>query len=161
LKNLTKLYLDNNSLTFLPPEISELKNLSELSLLHNRIITLPHEISGLKNLTKLYLGNNQLKSLPPEISELKNLSKIHLDNNKLTSLPPEILELNLDIQLAGFSMVNVISLKGNPLENPPIEILKQGREAVINYFKSLEDGNEPLNEVKFYWLGMEVQAKLR
>lgn len=153
LKNLTKLYLDNNSLTFLPPEISELKNLSELSLLHNRIITLPHEISGLKNLTKLYLGNNQLKSLPPEISELKNLSKIHLDNNKLTSLPPEILELNLDIQLAGFSMVNVISLKGNPLENPPIEIVKQGREAVINYFKSLEDGKEPLNEVKVLLVG--------
>ena len=153
LKNLSKLYLDYNRLTSLPPEISELKNLSELSLLNNRLITLPPEISGLKNLTKLYLSNNQLKSLPPEISELKNLTLFRLDYNKLTSLPPEILELDLDIELTGFWMVNLISLKGNPLESPPIEIVKQGREGILNYFKSLEDGKEPLNEVKVLLVG--------
>ena len=48
---------------------------------------------------------------------------------------------------------NGIFLEGNPLENPPVEIVKQGREAVINYFKSLEDEKEPLNEVKVLLVG--------
>ncbi|WP_440955314.1 COR domain-containing protein [Methanosarcina sp. Mfa9] len=153
LKNLTILYLDNNQLTSLPSEISGLKNLTELSLHNNQLTSLPSEISGLKNLTKLYLGNNQLISLPPEISGLKNLTKLYLGNNKLTSLPPEILELGLEVELEKYWEFNIIYLKGNPIENPPVEIIKKGRGAVFNYFKSLEDEKEPLNEVKVLLVG--------
>ena len=56
----------------------------------------------------------------------------------MTSLPPEILELGLDIKWKYHFLQEGIFLEGNPLENPPIEIVKKGREAVINYFKSLE-----------------------
>ncbi len=48
---------------------------------------------------------------------------------------------------------NIIYLGGNPFENPPVEIVKNGREAVINYFKSLESEQKPLNEVKILLVG--------
>ncbi|AKB24843.1 E3 ubiquitin-protein ligase SspH2 [Methanosarcina sp. MTP4] len=46
-----------------------------------------------------------------------------------------------------------VLLENNPFEIPPVEIIKQGREAVINYFKSLEGEKEPLNEVKVLLVG--------
>jgi small GTP-binding protein len=114
---------------------------------------LPPEISELKNLKALFIYNNQLTSLPSEISKLKNLKILDMRDNQLTSLPPEILELGLNITWEDRFVVEGIFLEGNPLENPPVEIIKQGREAVINYFKSLEGEKEPLNEVKVLLVG--------
>ena len=153
LKNLTKLYTYNNQLTSLPPEISELKNLTKLSISRNQLTSLPPEISELKNLTELYVSRNQLTSLPSEIIELKNLTKLDMSENQLTSLPPEILELDLEIEWVNGWKSNVIFVNENPFENPPVEIIKQGRKAVVNYFKSLEDEGEPLNEVKVLLVG--------
>ncbi|MDR7666720.1 COR domain-containing protein [Methanosarcina sp. Z-7115] len=153
LKNLTKINISRNQLTSLPPEISELKNLKELDIFDNRLTSLLPEISELKNLTKVNIYNNRLTSLPPEISELKNLTKINISRNQLTSLPPEILELGLGIKWKYQFLEEGIFLEGNPLENPPVEIVKQGREAVLNYFKSLENEKQPLNEVKVLLVG--------
>ncbi|AKB44605.1 COR domain-containing protein [Methanosarcina vacuolata] len=153
LKNLTTLYMFWNQLTSLPPEITELKNLIKLDISRNELTSLPPEITELKNLTRLDISRNKLTSLPPEITELKNLTTLILSDNQLTSLPPEILELGIDIEWESNSAEKGIFLEGNPLENPPIEIVKQGREAVINYFKSLEGEKKPLNEVKVLLVG--------
>jgi small GTP-binding protein domain len=153
LKNLRKLYIFDNQLTSLPPEIKELKNLTEFDISRNQFTWLSPEISKLKNLTLLFISGNQLTSLPPEISKLKSLIKLDISHNQLTWLPPEILELGLEIKWNYELTDKGIFSKGNPLENPPIEILKQGMEAVFNYFKSLEDGKEPLNEVKVLLVG--------
>lgn len=151
LKNLTQLDVDNNQLTSLPSKISELKNLTRLYISYNQLTSLPPEIRELKNLTRLDLSKNKLTLLPSEISGLKNLEKLDLSENKLTSLPPEILELDLEM---GYRVrYNGILLRGNPLETPPIEIVKYGREAVVNYFKSLEEEKKPLNEVKVLMVG--------
>ena len=117
--------------------------------------SLPPEISELKNLTELDISDNQLTSLPPEISELKNLTELDISDNRLTSLLPEILELRLNIQWKykqESSKSNTIYLKGNPLENPPLEIVRQGKEESDD-FKSLEGENKPLNEVKVLLVG--------
>ncbi len=153
LKNLMQLDLSYNQLSSLPPEISEMKNLTQLDLSNNHLFSLPPEISELKYLVQLDLSSNQLSSLPPEISKLENLTQLDLSSNQLSSLPLEILELGLDINLENRWKSNSIFLEGNPLENPPVEIVKQGREAVVNYFKSLEGEKEPLNEVKVLLVG--------
>jgi len=153
LKNLSQLYIHNNQLISLPPEISELKNLKHLNISRNLLTSLPSEISKLKSLTQLNISDNQLTSLPPEIHELKNLRYFDISRNQLISLPPEILELNLRIEWEKIFNFNIIYLGENPFENPPVEIVKKGREAVINYFKSLEDGKELLNEVKVLLVG--------
>ncbi|MGB9940660.1 COR domain-containing protein [Methanosarcina sp.] len=128
-------------------------NATTLDLSFKELTSLPPEILELKNLTTLYISNNQLTSLPPEISELKNLTTLDISNNQLTSLPPEILELGLYITWKYQLGEKGIFLEGNPLEIPPVEIVIKGREAVINYFNSLEYGKEPLNEVKVLLVG--------
>jgi len=152
LNNLETFSIVDNGFTFLPSEILELKNLTKLFVSNNLLTSLPPEITELKNLTILDISRNELTSLPPEITELKNLITLILSDNQLTSLPPEILELDLDIKWDRIGTEGIF-LEGNPLENPPIEIVKQGREAVINYFKSLEGEKKPLNEVKVLLVG--------
>ncbi len=153
LKNLTRFDISGNQFTSFPPEIIELKNLTQLYIYDNQLTSLPPEISELKNLTRFDISNNQLTSLPPEISELKNLTQLNTSGNQLTSFPPEILELGMDIKWEYQLLNEGVFLERNPLENPPAEIVKQGREAVINYFKSLEGEKEPLNEVKVLLVG--------
>ncbi|AKB51693.1 hypothetical protein MSBRW_2440 [Methanosarcina barkeri str. Wiesmoor] len=153
LKSLTQINIYENQLTSLPHEISELKSLTQLSISGNQLTSLPSEIANLESLTQLDISRNQLTSLPLEITELKNLTQLDISSNKLTSLPPEILKLGIDIEWGNNSAEKGIFLEGNPLEKPPIEIVKQGREAVINYFKSLEGEKKPLNEVKVLLVG--------
>jgi internalin A len=152
LKNLTELSVSWNQLTSFPPAILELKNLTSLGTIGNQLTSIPPEISELKNLIELDVSENQLTSIPPEISELKNLTKVDISSNKLTSLPPEILELDLEFAWET-RWENTIYLPDNPFGNPPVEIIKKGREAVLNYFKSLEGEKKPLNEVKVLLVG--------
>lgn len=153
LRNLTKLNIYDNQLTSLPPEISKLQNLTELNASRNHLTSLPPEISKLKNLTELHISRNQLTSLSPGILELKNLTQLNIAGNQLTTLPPEILELDLEIEWEERWKFRAIYLPDNPFENPPVEIVKKGREAVLNYFKSLEGEKKPLNEVKVLLIG--------
>lgn len=182
LKNLNKLVISNNQLVDLPHEIVELKNLTELDVSGNQLKTLPHFIKELKSLNKLNLSGNQLKSLPdeiakleylveldvsenqiinlpPEILELKNLQKLDVSENKLTILPFEIVKTNLDIEWNNQLRINTIYLKNNPFENPPVEIVKQGKDAVADYFKSFESEPKSLKEVKVHLLGEGAAGK--
>jgi internalin A len=64
-----------------------------------------------------------------------------------------LLRAGLKIKLKGdfISKLNHdIELKGNPITNPPREIVNQGREAVIEYF---EGKRKPLNECKLIFVG--------
>ena len=152
LKNLIQLDISGNKLTYLPSEISKLKNLKELGISENKLISLPPGISELKNLTQLDISRNQLTSLPPEIKELTNLTQLDISGNQLPSLPPELLELELEIEWEERWKYYTIFIKENPLENPPVEIAKQGKEAILNYFRS-EGEKKPLNEVKVLLVG--------
>ena len=138
LKNLKNVFLSRNQLSSLPDEIGNLKNLTYLGLDSNQLSSLPTEIGNLKKLTELHLRGNQLSSLPDEIGNLKNLLRLDLKNNKINELPKGIVDLGMIIRWEWDSYNDGILLAGNPLESPPIEIVKQGTEAVSNYFKSIE-----------------------
>lgn len=115
---LVKLYLSDNSLANLPPELELLQNLQILALDFNNFKILPPVVCSLKQLSILYLGNNRLKDLPQELSFLQNLHTLWIEANYFTFLPVVICELPLLKTLhAGY----------NPIRNIPTE-LKNLRE---------------------------------
>jgi len=157
LKSLRKLELTNNILSKLPKEICELKSLWKLNLGSNQLSELPKEIGKLKSLQLLDLWSNKLSNLPKEIGELKSLQLLDLRYNNLKELPKEINALELKIQsdrYCGDEYYSGIILTGNPLETPPIEVIKKGNKAVINYFRQIDEkGKEYLYEAKFLIVG--------
>ncbi len=81
LTGLTDLYLNDNRLTALPPEIGNLTGLTWLNLRRNQLTALPPEIGNLTGLTWLYLGGNRLTALLPEIGNLTGLKVLATSTN--------------------------------------------------------------------------------
>ncbi|MFK5970721.1 MAG: COR domain-containing protein [Candidatus Marithrix sp.] len=145
------LTLFRHNLNKLPEEIGKLQNLTHLSLCENQLSSLPMWIEKLQNLTKLDLNNNQLIDLPPSIIKLQNLTRLSLYENQLNQCPQVLLDLNLDIKWAEYG--DGIHIKDNPFQTPPVEIVKQGRQAIIDYYVALEEQERPLNESKLILIG--------
>jgi internalin A len=181
LKNLTALDLDNNQLTDLAP-LRGLKNLTELLVNGNQLTDL-EPLRELKNLTALLVNGNQLTDLEP-LRELKNLTELYLRNNQLTNLEPlrgleKLTILSLiynrltDLEpLRGLILKGIpveekynlsrykqIAIGGNPLTNPPMDIVRQGPQAVREYFLNQKAAAtdpaaiRPLNEAKLILIG--------
>lgn len=90
-KDLIKLNLSSNRLTFLSEGIGALTNLRELDLANTRLVTFPESFGNLINLVKLDLyGVRTITSLPESFGNLRSLLKLDLHDNKLTSLPQSI-----------------------------------------------------------------------
>jgi internalin A len=142
--HLEEILLGDNQLTRLPPEIGKLTNLKTVGLSRNKLTTLPPEIGQLTNLKQLLLDHNELTSLPPEIGRLTNLRELQLDANRLASLPRELAGL-LDRGL-------LLSVKGNPLDEPLPDLIRRGNKALAAYLRSLEDAR-PQYEAKLLLVG--------
>jgi internalin A len=157
---ITKLGLYECGLKELPLEIGELQNLTELNLSDNKLNNLPPEIIKMQNLTWLFLESNQLSNLPPEIGELQNLTKFDLSDNQLTLFPKALLDLNLEVYWDDYDWNEGIHVKDNPFQTPPVEIVKQGRQAIIDYYAALEEEpDQLLNESKLILIGDGAAGK--
>lgn len=120
IEKLKFLWLDNNEITFLPPEIKALNQVTELYLHDNKLSQLPEEIKQCEKLCILYLGNNQFKEIPDQIMDMKMLYMLVLYNNQIATIPEKF--NNSKIPLA------VLVMDKNKLSEE--EIKKS-----INYFK--------------------------
>jgi len=87
---LTRLYLWDNAVSALPPEIGDLSTLTWLDLESNVLSTLPPEIGNLTAVENLFLDYNALTAIPPEIGNLPAIRSLSLAGNVLTTLPAEI-----------------------------------------------------------------------
>ncbi|KAJ8722146.1 hypothetical protein PYW08_004548 [Mythimna loreyi] len=90
----TELNLQNNKLTQIPKEISDLKDLKTLNAENNEIMEIvPGSISELPELVNLKLGNNRLIEFPQDLKNAFGLTKLEeLDlggNDMRTDLKPE------------------------------------------------------------------------
>ncbi|XP_038236045.1 fibromodulin [Dermochelys coriacea] len=86
LKNLERLYLDNNNLTKMPSPLP--RSLRELHLAYNQITRIPsNALEGLENLTALYLSHNQIHDIGASFKGLKSLILVDLSYNHLRKLP--------------------------------------------------------------------------
>jgi small GTP-binding protein len=149
LENLATLDLSSNQISDIS-FLKELKNLATLDLSSNQISDISF-LKELKNLATLDLSSNQISDIS-FLKELKNLATLDITKNKITNLPVELVDLKIEIKWEEY-FSNGINLYDNPLETPPIEIVKKGKDAIRAYFKSIQGEKQPLNEVKVLLVG--------
>jgi internalin A len=157
LRSLSELELSMNQIIDISP-LKNLNNLSKLALRHNQISDIS-ALKNLNNLSMLYLYSNQIS----DISPLKNLIKLDdldLRKNPIEELPAWITDFNMEILWKDiWSDYGYIFFYDNPLKSPPIEIVKQGKEDIKNYFNSLKGKTVKLNEVKILLVGEGLAGK--
>ena len=129
--------------------LSQLTSLQELYVQENQISDL-FPLSQLKDLKEVIFGKTKVSDLSPLLN-LKNLQKVHAYGCQIVNLPRKITCLRLPLYLRNAE--EGIILDSNPLENPPIEVISRGNEAVESYFDSLKGESTKLNEVKVILVG--------
>jgi small GTP-binding protein len=153
LKNLMNLGLSNTGILDISI-LGDLQNLVSLDLGYNILLSDISFIRNFPHLTRLVLNDNEICDISV-LGELKHLIYLDLRENKIKELPGDIadwgMEIDSDSTTGG---TKGIFLHGNPLEIPPLEIVKKGVEAVKSYFRDLKKGEiQPLNEVKVLLVG--------
>lgn len=135
LKHLCKLYLQNNKINTISPDIDRLTNLQELNLSHNHLHSLPKTLGKLKSLKRLFLQHNNIANLPKPIRHLSSLQQLDLSYNKMSGLPSYISHLSCLEHLIlhhnqiskfpqsiDFERLQVLNLAHNKLTNLPASI---------------------------------------
>lgn len=126
LVNLVRLFVQYNKLRYLPSSVCEMKSLRYLDAHFNELRGLPYAIGRLTSLEVLNLGSNfsDLKELPETFGDLMNLKELDLSNNQIHALP------NTFGRLENLTKLN---LDQNPITIPPMEVVKDGAQAVKEY----------------------------
>lgn len=121
--NVERLSIHLNKIHSLPTSVGEMRSLHTLDVHFNELRGLPSTIGKLTNLEILNLGSNfsDLKELPSSIGNLTHLRELDLNNNQIHAL------LDTFGRLDDLAMLN---LDENPLVIPPMEVVKEGVEAV-------------------------------
>lgn len=136
LKNLTVLSISYNQVSDLIP-LSDLKQLTVLFAANNQINDLG-PLALLTNLTIISVFENQVSDLAP-LKALMGLTRLDLSGNPIKILPHWITNFNMELAWPAKNRNGYISFSNNPLETPPPEIVIQGKNAVKNYFRQLEE----------------------
>ena len=158
---LKELYLYSN-------QISEIKGLEKLAVLTHLSLSSNEigEIKGLEKLTalnNLYIKTNKISEIQG-LEKLKFLRILDLKDNEIKDILKSqtyLKESNLEIVLSShFNMQSGINLYGNPIKNPPIDVVQQGKAAVLRYFKELEkSGGDYLCEARLLIVGQGDAGK--
>ena len=166
-KRTRKAHLDLSGLWLreTPAEIGELVWLTSLDLSATGVSYLK-PLRGLRSLERLWLKENVLTDLRP-IADLKKLVYVSVAFTVVEDLSPaSALEALQEIDLTGSRVSDLYPLLGPisrgcqicaedcPLVTPPPEIVKQGNEAILNYFREKESGGvDHLYEAKMLIVG--------
>lgn len=148
-KNLSQVRLFGSYQTFAVDDKGEV---IALHLSNVRFAELPAPILQLTNLTVLRIHNVGLTSIPREIvAYLPNLKMLDLGENNIKVLPREIFTHFGEVSTLWTEQCN---LSNNPIEVPPIEVIEQGRHAVLAYFDEVARGEtQQLFEAKMLIVG--------
>ncbi|MCP4151513.1 MAG: hypothetical protein GY757_27465, partial [bacterium] len=135
-------------------DISALQFLTQLEMLRlnrNQLCDIS-VLQSLKQLNSLRLDTNQLCDICV-LKSLTQLTTLDLRHNKITHLPTFVTQWNMEINCENYGKMGTISLHDNPLENPPVEIVKQGKEAIRSYFAEMEKASTLLLQAKLLFVG--------
>jgi internalin A len=133
LNQLNSLVLSDTGISDISP-LKDLHQLNSLSLNSNQISDIS-PLKALNQLNSLSLGSNNISDISP-LKHLHQLNSLHLSSNQISKLSAWITDFKMKITLEEFG--SGINLYENPLQIPPPEIIKQGKEVIIRFFKELE-----------------------
>ncbi len=197
LTNLRKLNICDNKITDIEA-LSNLKRLETLEAWGNNIRYIK-PLESLNSLREIHISDNKINDTDTfrklnqlenvsissvglrDVSDLiyfENLQYLNIAFNEITDLEPLVkpyLRSRNYKRTLSFSNNpiedNTIYIEGNPLVSPPIEVTKQGSEAVITYFEEkgkkrykikgsiVKNLDIPLNEVRVIFLGQGQTGK--
>ncbi|MEM9163533.1 MAG: leucine-rich repeat domain-containing protein [Cyanobacteria bacterium P01_F01_bin.4] len=110
-------------------------------------------LSGLIGLTALYLGSNRITDFS-FLSGLTGLTTLDLSDNRIRQIPQLLAAGRMAIEVESQFAPNCINLTDNPIEEPPLEIVRQGNAAILNYYDQLTtQGTDHLYEAKMLIVG--------
>jgi internalin A len=152
LKSLRHLELHGTGLREIPDWLGELDELQSLGLGMNELTALPNSLANLHKLEGLYLSDNRFTNIPEVAFRIKNLSRLSVSCNGWRGYEGHIKQVPADIlQLPGLELLDI---SGQPVELPPEEVVKEGVEAIKNYWRQRRDvGIDYLAEAKLIVLG--------
>jgi len=146
--------------------IKEFKQLKYLRLSGHEITDIS-ELKEVKHLTSLYLIGSKIVDISA-LKELKELETLNLTDNQITDISP-LKELTwiTSLDLTHNQIRDISSLKelrhlqrlcldDNPIETPPIEIIKLGKQAIRDWFDA---DKKKLNEIKVLLVGEAKAGK--
>ena len=157
LTQLKELRLSNNQLT----DVTSLAGLTQVTMLDlsRNQLTDVTPLAGLTQVTTLDLSSNQLTDVTP-LAGLTRLKHLDLRDNQIITLPETFLDRDIEIAWKYEYLSEGINLDGNPLTTPPPEIVKQGKQAIREYFQQQrEAGQDYLYEAKLLIVGEPEAGK--
>jgi small GTP-binding protein len=102
------------------------------------------------NLQNLYLNSNLVSDISG-LNGFLNLRLAIIDSNKISTIPLAICESALNISVVKNSHnIGEITLSNNPITEPPLEIVKQGRQAMLDWYAAKR---QRLKEIKIILIG--------
>jgi len=165
ISNIENLPNDIQRLDISSNQISKIENLPQN--IHNLDIR-SNQISKIENLPndiqRLYIRSNQISKIENLPNDIQTLDISSNQISKIENLPQNIHTLGIshnqikDLKpLLPFIEKRIkYNISKNPIENPPMDIVKQGDKAILNYFKQLEEEEgkqEYLFEAKLLVIG--------
>ena len=161
LLDLESLSLSKTSVRNLYP-LTQLKQLKRLYLRKTNVFSLS-PISSLDELSELDLSGTYVhdSDLFP-ISQLKKIARIDISNTYVTDLSPlkSLINRGIPVLWNFEGKERRIYVNGCDLIHPPIEIVKQGNKAILNYFAEREKKLQFKNtEIKLILTGNSTAGK--
>lgn len=156
LKNLRTLNLNDNKIKDIR-SLKTLKNLDYLEIENNKLINI-YALKNLNKLSSLSLRNNKIDKIC-SLQKLTSLKSLSFTNNKIQNITPilPLLLKGFEIQTNNNTynlLENTIELSNNPISYPPLEIVRQGSESVINWYEEIQNqGEEIVYEAKLMIIG--------
>jgi len=89
---LTRINLENNKLSSLPEEFSQLEHLQQICLSTNSFTEIPACICGILSLHEIIMEHNKVTEIPEELGNLKLLQTLKLFGNKIEDVSNGVLE---------------------------------------------------------------------
>jgi internalin A len=160
LENLQMLYVNYTQVSDLSP-LKALANLKRLDVANTQVSDLT-PLKALVNLQILWIANTQVSDLTP-LKALVNLQSLDVRNTQVSDLSPlkGLIKKGIEVKWKDYDGTNDgIFIKDTPLINPPVEIAKQGNEAILRYWQEQErSGTIQLNEARLLIVGQGGAGK--